>query len=215
MQEEKIFFLQHVCTYTRKGIDFILSELSRDLGVGISSDMDAQSELHHFWQNKDVDFFILGLRGNSSNYGGVLDFIINMLPVHYPTAKVIIMAQSHSIGKLKDYLLGLKGVSAVLDNAISIIELRGFLQAIITHSHDVKPQKSQVTPLTYQEIRVLEHLLKGMPVLKVASILQINQKTVSGHKRSALNKLGIPSLHGLMKCGNNTNMVNKLLSREA
>ncbi|MFC0226145.1 helix-turn-helix transcriptional regulator [Serratia aquatilis] len=212
MKEGKSFYLQHACAYTREGIDFILRELSNDLGLKISSDsVDLQSRAYHLWQNKDVDFFILGLQGNGYSYGTILDIIINQLPLYHPQAKVVIMAQANSIGRLKHYLSGLRNVITVLDYAISIEDLRKYLQALVTDSLEIAPRKQQATPLTYQEIKVLRHLLKGMPVLKVARTLEINQKTVSGHKRSALNKLGIPSLHGLMKCGNDTHMMNELL----
>lgn len=213
MKNEKVIYLQHACAYTREGIGFILKELSSDLCVKLISDTDHAHANNYYLKKEQVDFFILGLQGDN-NHGGILNFVIKWLPMHYPHAKVIIMAQTYSIGTLKDYLLGLGNVSAVLDSAIKIQELRDYLRTIVTNAQDIEPRKKQAMPLTHQEIRVLENLLKGMPVLKVASALRIDQKTVSRHKRAALNKIGISSLHGLMKCGNNTHVMNGLLRGE-
>lgn len=124
------------------------------------------------------------------------------------------MTQYDSIGMLKDYLLGLGNVSAVLDSKIEIQELRQSLQAIFTGSLDSKAKRKQTMLLTNQEVKVLKHLLQGMPVFKVARMLQIHCKTVSSHKRAALNKLEVTSLYALMKYGNNTHMVSGLLRRE-
>ncbi|WP_337264249.1 MULTISPECIES: helix-turn-helix transcriptional regulator [unclassified Serratia (in: enterobacteria)] len=214
MKTEKTIYLQHTCAYTRVGIDFILKELSNNLCVNLISNTNyAYANNDYDLQRQHADFFILGLQGNS-NHGEVLNFVIKWLPMHCPQAKVIIMAQTHSIGTLKDYLLGLGNVVAVLDSAIKTEELRESLRTIIINAQDIEPRKKQAMPLTHQEIRVLENLLKGIPVLKVARALRIDQKTVSRHKRAALNKLGISSLHGLMKCGNNTHMMNGLLRGE-
>ncbi|PVZ84695.1 hypothetical protein C9426_22130 [Serratia sp. S1B] len=209
MSIRKNIFIQHTCMYTREGIKSILSSLSCD-----DVDISVIAEKKHLeisdylsLPNTDVDVFILGLQNTYDSYGNTLDFIIKWLPLHYPQAHVIIMAQTLIIGQLKDYLSGLDNVAAVLDNAIPINELSRHLQNVIFNSPDIKPKSKPTTPLTYQEIKVLKYLLKGMPTLKVARALQINQKTVSAHKRAAMKKLGISSLHGLVQCQVNLNMM--------
>lgn len=215
MKKEQVFSLQHACSYTREGIKLLLKELSNGSHVKlIDVYEDLQSSRVRPLHDKEVDFFVLGLQGNSENHGGMLDFIIRWLPMQFPQAKVVIMAQTHSFGRLKDYLLGLGNVSAVLDNSIALADLRQHLQNIISNTVNTTVSKKPVSLLTRQEISVLGHLLQGTPVLTVADILQINPKTVSTHKRAALNKLGISSLHGLMKCGNNTHIMGELLSKK-
>ncbi|MCK8564506.1 helix-turn-helix transcriptional regulator [Yersinia ruckeri] len=214
MKSKKIIYIHHACVYTREGINFILKELSGDLNVKLISNAGyVQANTIHDSKKEDVDFFILGLEWGN-NYGETFDFFIQWLPLYYPQAKIIVMTQCDSIGMLKNYLLGLGNVSAVLDSKIEIQELRQSLQAILTGSLDSKAKRKQTMLLTNQEVKVLKHLLQGMPVFKVARKLQIHCKTVSSHKRAALNKLEVTSLYALMKYGNNTHMVSGLLRRE-
>lgn len=216
MSIRKNVFIQHPCMYTREGIKLTLANLScNDINVKViaeNSYLDVQT--YRSLYNKDVDIFILGLQGTGDSHGCILDFILQWLPVNYPEAKVIVMTQTRSIGQLNDYLLGLGNVSAVLDNAIDISELRMHLQHIMVNSPQPTDTKKLVSPLTYQEVRVLGHLLKGMPVLKIANALQINQKTVSAHKRAAMSKLGVSSLHGLIRCQVNLTMISDLLTHD-
>ncbi|WP_160165605.1 LuxR C-terminal-related transcriptional regulator [Serratia sp. DD3] len=216
MSIRKNLFIQHACMYTREGIKSTLSRLSCgniDLTV-IAEKKYLEISDYLALPGTDVDVFILGLQNTYDSYGNTLDFIIKWLPLHYPQAKVIIMAQTLILGRLKDYLSGLNNVSAVLDNAITINELSHYLQDTILNLPDVRQKSKSTTPLTHQEIKVLKYLLKGMPTLQVARTMQIHPKTVSAHKRAAMIKLGITSLHSLIQCQVNLNMMDNLLTQK-
>lgn len=195
--------------YTREGVKSTLSSLScKNIDIRIIAERkNLEISDYLSLSNTDVDIFILGLQNNYDSYGNALDFIIKWLPLYYPKAKVIIMAQTLIIGQLKNYLSGLGNVSAVLDNAVTINELNHYLQDAILNLPDVQQKSKPTIPLTHQEIKVLKYLLKGIPTLKVAKALEIHPKTVSAHKRAAMNKLGISSLHGLISCQVNLNMM--------
>ncbi|MFC0226136.1 helix-turn-helix transcriptional regulator [Serratia aquatilis] len=214
MNIRKSAFIQHSCMYTREGIKLTLANLiDNNIDVKVVADESyLETKAFRLLYNKSVDVFILGLQGTGDSHGSILDFILQWLPMHYPEAKVVVMTQTRSIGQLKNYLLGLENVAAVLDDSIEISELQTHLQHIMMNSPQVGTIKKPVTPLTHQEIKVLGHLLKGVPVLKIASTLRINQKTVSAHKRAAMNKLGISSLHGLIRCQVNLSMMSDLLT---
>lgn len=210
MNKRISIFLQNPCKYTQEGIKFLLNESHCDLEYNITTH-PLEIGAHNTLRKNDVNIFILGLQGYSDNHFGILEFIMKWLPLVCPEARVIIMANTHSIGILKNYLLGLRNVYAVLDHAVSLQDFRIHLQNVIIGSRGVTPRKPTAIQLTHRELNVLKYLLKGMPILMVADALHIHYKTVSSHKRSALNKLEINSLHGLMKCGNSTHMMNNLL----
>jgi DNA-binding NarL/FixJ family response regulator len=210
MNKRISIFLQNSCKYTQEGIKCLLNESYCDVEYNITT-QPLGVGAHNTLRNNDVNIFIVGLQGYSDSHFGILEFIMKWLPVVCPEARVVIMANTHSIGTLKNYLLGLTNVYAVLDHAVTLQDFRMHLQSVIIGSQSIAPRKPTATQLTHQELNVLKYLLKGMPIFKVADAMRINYKTVSSHKRSALNKLGINSLHGLMKCGNSTHMMNELL----
>lgn len=49
--------------------------------------------------------------------------------------------------------------------------------------------------LTLREVEIMNELLKGKSNHKISKELQISEKTVSGHKLSALKKLGLSGLN--------------------
>jgi DNA-binding NarL/FixJ family response regulator len=214
MKNEINIFLQHTCSYTCEGIKVLLTEFSAITSINIIvEDEKFQSNLSRLVYNKDIDVFIICLQSEVNNACEILYFIIKMLPLFFPKARVIIMTQLNSLGKLNNYLLGLNNVCAVLDNRISLQEMRLRLTKILTLPKSVQPClfQSSVTPLTHQELNVLGFLLKGKSTNEVAYKLCIHYKTVSSHKQSALHKLGIHSLHGLLTSGNNREMMYQLL----
>jgi len=210
MNKKISIFLHNLCTYTQEGIKHLQPELHCDSGCNITI-KPFGVDTHTVLNNNDENIFILGLHGYSNSHVGSLEFIMNWLPICHHEVRVIIIAKTNSIGNLKNYLLGLKNVYAVLDHATALHEFRIHLQNAIMDSPGSSPRKPTISPLTNQELNVLKYLLKGMPVTMVADKLCIHYKTVSSHKRSALNKLGVNSLHRLMKCGNDTSIMNELL----
>ncbi|MFN3071822.1 LuxR C-terminal-related transcriptional regulator [Serratia sp. J2] len=214
MRERTNIFLQHTCSYTREGIKSLLAELEDITPTNlIAEEKKLQPSLNRLMHKPDADIFILGLQSNGNNASEILSFIIKTVASFFPKARVIIMTELNSLGKLKDYLLGLNNVYAVLDNGITLKEMHLRLTEILTLPKSVQPCpfQSPVTPLTHQELSVLGFLLKGKSANEVAYKLRIHCKTVSSHKQSALHKLGIHSLHGLLTSGNNREMMYQLL----
>lgn len=207
-------FLQHTCGYTREGIKSLLVDLDVEFPVSIvAEEKQFQSGFSRYMFNPGVDFFIIGLQSDGNNASEILSFIIKTVPLSFPNAKIIIMTQLNSMGRLKDYILGLNNVYAIIDNGITLKEMRNHLKSVLNYSVDFPPCnfKSLVTPLTHRELSVLGFLLKGKSPDEVAHKLCINYKTVSSHKQSALHKLGIRSLHGLLTSGNNRELMYQLL----
>lgn len=210
MNKKVSFFIKNPCKYTQEGIENLLRESYCDMNYNITT-QPLEVGVDKMLVNNDVNIFILGLYGYSDSHIGILEFIMKWLPIACPRARVVIMVDAHSIGRLKYYLLGLRNVYAVLDRSISLQDFRMHLQCVLMGSQEVFPRKSTAAPLTNQELNVLRYLLDGMPVLTVASALRIHYKTVSSHKRRALSKLGVNSLQELMKFSNNTHIMNELL----
>ncbi|MFC0226159.1 helix-turn-helix domain-containing protein [Serratia aquatilis] len=207
-------FLQHTCGYTREGLKSLLLELSEEFPINIvAEDKQLQSNVSQLMLKPGVDFFILGLQSDGNNASEILSFIIKTVPSSFPDAKVIIMTQLNSMGGLKDYILGLNNVYAIIDNGSTLKEMRNHLIGVLNFSVDLSPRtfKLLVAPLTHRELSVLGFLLKGKSPDEVAHKLCINYKTVSSHKQSALHKLGIRSLNGLLTSGNNRELMYQLL----
>lgn len=203
--------LQHSCMFTREGIKSLLADLGSGYPVNIVTEAGyLEINTYRILKTTGIDIFILGMQSAENNPSKILSFIIEWLPVFFPEAKVVIMTPVRSLGWLKDYLLGLSNVYSVLDSAASLQELRAQLKDILLFRQDAMPYRSRAIPLTHQELNVLGFLLKGTSALEIAQELRIHYKTVSNHKRSALHKLGIRSLHTLLTYGNSRDMMHKL-----
>lgn len=135
--------IQHACEYTKEGVNIILNDISCDLGLDLTCIL-RRHKYGGFDALNDINIFILGLKSYSDNHAGILDFIIKWLPIYHPDARVVVMANTHTIGKLKDYLLGLVNVYAVLDNAMKLQDFRMHLRRVIVDSqHPLPPKKQQ------------------------------------------------------------------------
>ncbi|WP_337264096.1 MULTISPECIES: helix-turn-helix domain-containing protein [unclassified Serratia (in: enterobacteria)] len=214
MENTSNIFLQHTCNYTREGIKSLLSELESITPINLVADQGRlQPNIKWLMNNQNIDVFIFELQSHGNNLCEILSFIIKTLPVFYPEAKVVIMTQLNKLGRLKDYLSQLNNICAVLDNGITLQEMQLYLTQIIMLAKDCQsyPVQSSVPPLTYQELSVLSFLLKGKSSNEVASKLCIHYKKVSHHKQSALQKLGVHSLHDLLMNGNKQELMNQLL----
>lgn len=196
----KGIFIQNNCFYTRNGIELLINELKNDgLSVNVTANVATLNATdYQILHKQHASIFILGLKKNNDDYGDFFYFILEWLPMHYPKAKVIIMANAQAIGQLKNYLLGLGNVIAVLDESIKMPELKLCLKKIIIEKVSVIRDEKKVPLLTRQEIKVLVYLLKGTPTSQVAKTLGITHKTVSNHKCNALGKMGYVSLKKLM-----------------
>ncbi|WP_411705096.1 LuxR C-terminal-related transcriptional regulator [Edaphovirga cremea] len=208
-------FLQHACMYTRVGIKSLLENMDCDCPVNVITDIeDLNSSRYPRKNTSDTDIFILGMQGNGSNPSKTLSFIVERLPVFSPDAKVIIIAPTFSVGHLRNHLLGLHNVHAVLDRASPLQEFQMQLKEILMLPLNMmRPHKSMAASLSHQELNVLGFLLQGNSTHDVAQKLRIHNKTVSHHKRSALHKLGIRSLHRLIMCDNSRSMLDTLVRK--
>lgn len=211
---KKKVFLQHSCNYTREGIKFLLAspegtpvvvyemkQLQINLG-NLSGTIDA-----------DIDVFIFELQNYSCTATDLLYFIAKTMPLSFPKSKVIIMTELNSVGRFKDYILGFNNYSIILDNATKLDEMQLHLSEIIGLQGDFKIKKHppKMSRLTSREMNVLDLMLKGNTCVEVADMLSIHQKTVSAHKISALHKLGMRSMYGLLISERNQEMISKML----
>lgn len=78
----------------------------------------------------------------------------------------------------------------------SFLSKKSKLSELVSFLESVNNKKNKITyNLTIREIEIMNELLKGKSNHKVSKELQISEKTVSGHKLSALKKLGLSGLN--------------------
>ncbi|AHG22722.2 hypothetical protein Z042_08700 [Chania multitudinisentens RB-25] len=146
-----------------------------------------------------IDLFILELHANARNLSELLRFFVDELHRFSPKSKVIIMVPKYLTAPLITYFSRVKNVYAVLDNAAPLDTVRSHLMACLQCSDNMASSSSLASPLSPQELNVLDSLLKGVSALDIAKKRRVHYKTVSSQKRSALHKLGLPSLNFLLK----------------
>lgn len=132
MGKRTSFFLQHTCNYALEGVKSVLATLGSEYLI----DVVAETKLLPFNSSVliidiDVDFFILCLENNANAEIEMLSFIVETLSSHFPKAKIIFLTELNNIGKLKDYLLGVNSVCAILDDAITLVDMRLRLTEIL------------------------------------------------------------------------------------
>ncbi|PVZ83066.1 hypothetical protein C9426_27880 [Serratia sp. S1B] len=153
-------FIQHTCMYTRNGIKLLLDKL-KDNGLDINISANVANfnatDLQAFDKN-DEAIFILGLPTNNDDYTDFFYFIHEWLPMYSPCYKVVVIANDQSTVQLKEHLLSLHHVVAVLDQAMKLPELQLYLKNLIIGVEPLKYNSKASTPLSLQEIKVLDCL---------------------------------------------------------
>jgi DNA-binding CsgD family transcriptional regulator len=142
-----------------------------------------------------VDFVILTISNREQNLASLLQLIGQDLPKKHPKSQVILIGNMAYMSLLKCYFGGLGNVRVILDNTMSLEELKMELMSLI-----FPWQGREITSimLSSRELQVLRMLLDGDTAKQIAKELQLDFRTVSHYKRAALTKLGARSLHPLV-----------------
>lgn len=111
--------------------------------------------------------------------------------------QVVLISPRENPGWLRRYLCGVLNVQAELDAAVSVKVLQSLLIDILAPSPTQQHGVNKL-PLSRRELDIIKRLLSGKSGMQVARDLGLSCKTVSAHKRNALLKLGVCSLHGLL-----------------
>jgi two-component system capsular synthesis response regulator RcsB len=157
-------------------------------------------------QRNKIDVVISELCGEGES---VLDGLrtVGYLCQHWPQIPIIIattlqdthlLTQLLALGVNNIYLKQdtLPTLSKGIFNALSGIPDLSPLAATLLENHPLFP------PLTRREMDVLEHLFTGQNVTSTARALNRDIRTISTHKRNAMNKLGFHNDCDLYTSGN-------------
>ncbi|HFR4115447.1 TPA: LuxR C-terminal-related transcriptional regulator [Yersinia enterocolitica] len=205
--EDKLAIIQHPCVFTRFSLERILKKLLMSESVNIvasaSSLTDCYDNLVRF---PTTHLAILSLRGEDYTSGDSLSLIVDWLRIHRPDCRVIIIADEFCVYLLKQYFCGVDQVHAVLAQNAPLSQYVTQLNRVFLSPAMLSKKRTCV--LSKRERTVLALLLQGKSNNDIANDLQLSNKTVSYHKRSALGKLGIPTLQPMLM---NAGIVSQLL----
>ncbi|WP_024913846.1 helix-turn-helix transcriptional regulator [Chania multitudinisentens] len=146
----------------------------------------------------DVDMIILTLGSTESNFIPVLNIITHILPIVTTYNKLVLVGDFRKMELMRNYFEGLRHIHRVLDVSMPLEHLREqLLEVLFESNYSTLSKAERIVKLSPREMRVLHCILNGENMVKIADKLQLNYKTVSHHKRSALSKLGMRSLSQL------------------
>ncbi|AHG22875.1 hypothetical protein Z042_16610 [Chania multitudinisentens RB-25] len=197
--ESKKILLQCPCEFMRLGIMGLLdtpySDEDNDTVINVSSLEKAEDVLITIF---DFDIIILTINSMYYNAAELIYMLSYRIPIHHPDSKIIILTEDKCIKAIKRHLKGLGNIGIILEANESVEKIQSEL-SFTSHSNK-KSNKSiarMTCVLSMRELTILKKLLSGKSITQVAKELAINYKTVSHYKRSAMNKLGIRTLHPL------------------
>ncbi|QHB32689.1 response regulator transcription factor [Yersinia canariae] len=205
--EDKLAIIQHPCSFTRFSLERILKKLlmseSVDIVASVGSLTDCYDNLVKF---PATHLAILSLRGEDYTSGDSLSLVVDWLRIHRPNCRVIVIADEFCVDLLTQYFCGVEQVYAVIAQNASLSQFVTQLNRAFSSSTILT--KKRPCLLSKRERTVLALLLQGKSNNDIADHLQLSNKTISYHKRSALGKLGIPTLQPMLM---NAGIVSQLL----
>ena len=206
--EDKLAIIQHSCSFTRFSLERILKKLLMSESVNIvasaSSLTDCYDNLVKF---PATHLAILSLRGEDYTSGDSLSLVVDWLRIHRPNCRVIIIADEFCVSLLKQYFCGVDQVYTVIAQNAPLSQFVTQLNRVF--SSPTMLSKKRTCVLSKRERTVLALLLQGKSNNDIANDLQLSNKTISYHKRSALGKLGIATLQPMLM---NAGIVSRLLN---
>ncbi|WP_051916739.1 MULTISPECIES: LuxR family transcriptional regulator [unclassified Serratia (in: enterobacteria)] len=193
MQKEKLMVIQCPCHFTLLGLVKLFGNSLFSEQLENSEKFKSLDECEEYLRTEsDIDLLMLTFSSKEHNLVQLINFIANKLPLLHPRTRLLLLADNVYITFLKSYYSEFDKVSAILDVSASLDNLHALLSDVLKGN---RQEKKSAVSLSSRELTVLNRLLSGRTQAQVANDLKLSHKTVSHYKRSALVKLGLPSLH--------------------
>ncbi|MFL4555626.1 LuxR C-terminal-related transcriptional regulator [Yersinia kristensenii] len=205
--EDKLTIIQHPCCFTRFSLERILKKLLMNESVNIVASVSSLTDCYdNLVKFPETHLAILSLRGEDYTSGDSLSLVVDWLRIHRPNCRVIIIAEEFCVSLVRQFFSGVPQVCAVIAQNESVSQFVTQLNRVFSNSMILSRKPPCV--LSKRERTVLALLLQGKSNNDIADYLQLSNKTISYHKRSALGKLGIPTLQPMLM---NSGIVSQLL----
>lgn len=199
MYQKKIA-LQCACHFTYLGLRTLINNTFSFHNVNVMDNSDTPEKFA-----ADVSDFISGdlaiitLSHNDYNPASLINLVYGRLAKVPLSGRILLIGDPTYLPMLQYYLGSLKNTWAFMDISMSTRQLQQQLHnAALMHTDMYQRSKPTAKTLTRSELGMLYRLLNRQSVMQIAKDLSISEKTVSCHKRSALVKLNMRSLHPLL-----------------
>lgn len=196
----------------RRAFEIILAS---DEGIRLVGSFGHSADLIKWLNKESCDILILDYVLRDDEIDGLS--LIKKLLIRYADLKILLVSSMESSAVIRSaFTFGIRGyiskreekdifidaVRTVASNRIYLSDRKGIElpEYIIEDKHALTSsfpeRKKKLIPderLTPRELEVIHYFLTGMSVIDIAVKLKRSCKTISGHKQSALRKLGLNS----------------------
>ncbi|NCG51956.1 LuxR C-terminal-related transcriptional regulator [Serratia fonticola] len=177
------------CQYTRLGLEYAISSHPK---LTQQTNLTSYSTTSGFLPSSNFAPDVLILVPDM-NIAEVLT-----TPLPKKTKVVIISSRRTPDWMIRNYFSGRISMYR-LNITVSVSEFQALLVDLLGHQQ-TQNHCDDIIYLSQREQDIIRRLLNGKNATRIAQELGLSCKTVSAHKRRALLKLGVHSLHGLLAC---------------
>ncbi|WP_217480833.1 response regulator [Enterobacter chuandaensis] len=124
--------------------------------------------------------------------------LIEMLRRKYPSLPVVVVTVMSNPGLIKTIIA--TGVYGVINKQSLATELTLCLKRLLQGRRYTQPEVAgEAAQMTPRELEVVRLLAQGKSVNDIAAMLNRTKQTISGQKKSAMNKIGVTSTAELLE----------------
>lgn len=195
MKKKKLLLLCP-CNFTKIGMQSLVQDSKLSAHVDLVNKTDKVECSENLLRSLPViDIVVISLDNINKNILFHFEMLRNILSHSYKSSKVVVIGNCEFISLFKNSFKNLLIISGSTD----INKIEKYLLNLITSDIEGNGKvKFDSTALTTRQLLILQKLLSGYTLHQIATNLKISYKTVSGHKCTALAKLGIRSLSPLI-----------------
>lgn len=192
----------------RIGLESALKENNEIDIIGSAGD---STEIIEILKKRECDVLVTDYSMPGGIYGDGL-IMLNLIKQRYPKVKIVVLTMIENINIIKS--LANHGINRIVHKSDSMGSLLPAIYAAYTGGQYVSPSagrileggsrvglRSSMPKLSRREKEVLMLFISGMTVSEIARKLYRSIKTVSTHKISVMNKLGIRKDVDLIRYG--------------
>lgn len=192
----------------RVGLESALKENNEINIIGSARD---STEIMEILKQSECDVLVTDYSMPGGIYGDGL-IMLNLIRQRYPKVKIVVLTMIENLGVIKS--LTNQGINRIVHKSDSMGSLLPAIYAAYTGGQYVSPCASRILEgssrvgfrppiptLSRREKEVLMLFISGMTVSEIARKLYRSIKTVSTHKISVMNKLGIHKDVDLIRYG--------------